>query len=92
MQPGTYVSMLEDKVLSWSVTGQNRDEVYISDNDNDDYPSLRSELTKQKASYDFYQRRDRDGDNLYWQHGRDGEKEVSNYGNSPFKPLHECDL
>lgn len=60
-----------------------------------DYPALRAALKAAGASYDFYSRRDTDGDTALWQHGRDGKaEEFSNLGVSerPIKPLEDCTL
>lgn len=93
LNPGTYEAMLGDGVHSWSISDVDESEVYIADSESDDFPNLRRELTSQRASYDFYQRRTNDGDNTTWYHGRNGAPEIySHFGNSEseFIALSNC--
>lgn len=92
LNPGTYKAMVEDRVGSWEISGPNQEEAIIRDSDSDNFPSLRKELTSQGASYDFYQRRNKEADNTTWHHGRNGQPEVySSLGTADeFTDLAEC--
>ncbi len=76
MRPGTYAALAKDGVLSWVAHANGLAE--ISDNVSDDFPAFRRECEMNSLSYDFHQRRDGDGDNTLWFHGRDGKVAHSN--------------
>ena len=90
MRPGTYAALVKDGVLSWVSHADGVAE--ISDNISDDFPNFRTECEANSLSYDFHQRRERDGDNTLWFYGRDGKTTSSNngLGGQPVVPLSEC--
>lgn len=81
LDPDTYRAKRADEIDPWEV-GHDENEVHVHDSKKVDFPQLRSTLQKHGQSYDFYQRKDGDGDHAFWHHGRNGKEYYSNYGNS----------
>ncbi len=89
--PAVQAAVIADQAGAEAPDGFNL--IEFCDNFSSDYPALRAALRAAGASYDFYSRRDTDGDHNVWQHGRDGNaEEFSNFGNSErtIKPIREC--
>lgn len=92
--PAIFTAMKKDSVETWVQIGPAASFVQIHDTTTDDFPHMRVALRTQGFSYDFYQRRQNDGDHTVWQHSRGGNDETySNYGHveEPLTSLFECD-